>query len=89
MSVVFGAEGVRVTKLWKKLYRQRWSIERLFRSVKHSRNLDQHRFRGMRKVELHATLSLLAYSATVVGPSERRRCPQNTTHARIGVLMSS
>ena len=56
----------RASSLWKKLYRQRWSIERLFRSLKHSRNLDQHCFRGMRKVLLHATLSMLTYSATAL-----------------------
>ncbi len=56
----------RPSPLWKKLYRQRWSIERLFRSLKHSRNLEQHCFRGIGKVLLHATLSVLTYSATVL-----------------------
>ena len=56
----------RASPLWKKLYKTRWSIERLFRSLKHSRNLEQHCFRGMRKVLLHATLSMLTYSATAL-----------------------
>ena len=56
----------RASPLWRRLYRKRWSIERMFRSLKHSRNLDQHCFRGMRKVLLHSTLSMLTYSATAL-----------------------
>ena len=56
----------RASPLWKKLYKRRWSVERVFRSLKHSRNLDQHCFRGMRKVLLHSTLSMLTYSATAL-----------------------
>ena len=56
----------RASPLWKKLYKMRWSIERVFRSMKHSRNLDQHCFRGMRKVLLHSTLSALTYTATAL-----------------------
>ena len=56
----------RATPLWKKLYKMRWSIERVFGSAKRSRNLDQHCFRGMRKNLLHATLSMLTYSATAL-----------------------
>ena len=56
----------RASPLWKKLYKTRWSIERLFGSLKRSRNLGQHCFRGMRKVLLHSTLSMLTYSATAL-----------------------
>ncbi len=68
----------RASPLWKKLYKMRWSIERLFGSAKRSRNLDQHCFRGMRKNLLHATLSMLTYSATAlarlnVGDGKRMR----------------
>ena len=56
----------RATPAWKKLYKMRWSIERLFSSLKRSRNLDLHCFREMRKVLLHATLSTLTYSATAL-----------------------
>lgn len=56
----------RASPLWKRLYRKRWSIERIFRSLKHSRNLEQHCFRGMKNVALHATLSVLTYSATAL-----------------------
>ena len=66
----------RASPLWKALYKKRMGIERIFRSLKHSRLLEQHCFRGMRKNLLHATLSLLTYSATALARLEagdRRR----------------
>ena len=56
----------RASPLWKRLYKLRWHVERLFRSVKHSRLLETHCFRGWKKNILHATLSMLTYSATVL-----------------------
>lgn len=56
----------RASPLWKSLYKKRMGIERIFRSLKHSRNLDRHCFRGLRKNTLHATLSILTYSATAL-----------------------
>lgn len=57
---------VRTTRRWKRLYKRRTIIERGFRSLKHSRLLNQHQFRGMAKVRLNATLGLLAYCATML-----------------------
>ena len=54
----------RSSKLWKKLYQQRMSIERIFRSLKHSRGLEGHTARGLRKITLQAIMSLLTYQAT-------------------------
>ena len=56
----------RFTDAWKRLYRQRMSIERIYRSLKHSRGLEGHCVRGLRKISLHATLSALTYQATVL-----------------------
>lgn len=56
----------RFTDAWKRLYRQRMSIERIYRSLKHSRGLEGHCVRGMRKIMLHATLSVLTYQATAL-----------------------
>ena len=56
----------RFTDAWKRLYRQRMSIERIYRSLKHSRGLEGHCVRGLRKITLHATLSVLTYQATVL-----------------------
>ena len=51
---------------WVSHYNKRTTIERTFRSMKHSRNLEEHRYLTMAKVELHATLSLLTYQATML-----------------------
>ena len=57
---------VRTTRLWKKLYRMRSVIERLFRSLKQSRWLSGHQYRGLEKVRLHASLALLTYSTMML-----------------------
>ena len=56
----------RFTDAWKRLYRQRMSIERIYRSLKHSRGVEGHCVRGMRKITLHATLTVLTYQATAL-----------------------
>ena len=56
----------RFTDAWKRLYRQRMSIERIYRSLKHSRGLEGHCVRGLRKITLHATLSALTFQATAL-----------------------
>ena len=42
------------------------SIERIFRSLKHSRGLQGHCARGLRKIALQATMSVLTFQATVL-----------------------
>ncbi len=56
----------RTTRRWKRRYKQRTTVERAFRSLKHSRLLDQHQFQGLAKVRLHASLALLTYCATML-----------------------
>ena len=51
---------------WNRLYSLRMSIERIFRSLKHSRGLEGHCARGLRKITLLATLSVLTFQATVL-----------------------
>ena len=51
---------------WAWYYAKRWSIERIFRSLKHSRGLEGHHVRGLAKIRLLASLSLLTYQATVL-----------------------
>ena len=54
----------RSSKAWRRLYRMRMSVERVFRSLKHSRGLEGHCFRGMPKILLHSTLSVLTFLMT-------------------------
>ena len=56
----------RASKWWRGLYRQRTTIERWFNSIKASRLLTLHRYRGRRKIALHAALSTLTYLATML-----------------------
>ena len=51
---------------WKEHYSKRMCIERVFRSLKHSRGLEGHMVRGLAKIRLLASLSLLTYQATVL-----------------------
>ena len=51
---------------WKALYRLRWSVERVFKSLKESRRLEGHYIRGLRRIALHASMSTLVYTATAL-----------------------
>ena len=51
---------------WKRLYRMRQSVERLFKTLKESRRLASHCSRGLAKVSLHAAMSMLAFQTTVL-----------------------
>ena len=51
---------------WKRLYRMRQSVERLFKSLKQSRRLASHCSRGRVKIALHAAMSVLAFQATAL-----------------------
>ena len=56
----------RHTAEWKRLYALRWSIERGFCILKHSRGLEGHRVRGKEGMELLADLSVLTYLPTAL-----------------------
>ena len=51
---------------WKALYRLRWSVERVFKSLKESRRLEGHYIRGLRRIALLAAMSTLVYTATAL-----------------------
>ena len=60
------------------------SIERAFRSLKHSRLLNQHQYLKREKIEMHVNMSALTYLATMLarvqaGDMERIR------HMNVGV----
>ena len=56
----------RASEEWSTHYSKRMDIERVFRSLKHSRGLEGHRWRGMVKVRLLAVLSMLTFCMTVL-----------------------
>ena len=51
---------------WKRLYKFRQSIERIFKSVKESLRLERHYIRGLNKIALHSSMSALAYTAAAL-----------------------
>ena len=56
----------RHTETWKNLYKMRWAIERMFKSMKESRRLEQHCIRGLRRISAHSLMSTLTFQATAL-----------------------
>ena len=56
----------RASPEWKELYNRRQVIERMFGSLKRSRLLNRHQYLARRKVEVHITMSVLTYLATML-----------------------
>ena len=56
----------RNSRKWKALYRKRWAVEQLFKTLKQSRRLESHCLRGLRHVRLHALMSTLTFQATAL-----------------------
>ena len=44
----------------------RQSVERVFKSLKESRRLERHCYRGLAKITLHCLMSLVAFNATAL-----------------------
>ena len=70
---------------WKSLYRLRWSIERLFSSLKRSRGLESHSYWDRDNIYLHATTSLLTWQATALA---RARAGDKKHLRRMGVRLA-
>lgn len=56
----------RNSRRWRRYYRKRQAVERLFKSMKESRRLERHRTRGLRHVRLHALMSTLTFQITAL-----------------------
>ncbi len=56
----------RSSRRWRRLYRRRPIIERMFSSLKRSRLLADCRHLGIAKTRLHVSLSMIAYAATML-----------------------
>ena len=67
----------RASKTWKALYRGRAAVEREFGRLKHEWGLLPLRRRGLRRVELHADLTVLAKLATALATPTTTR-PKGT-----------
>lgn len=56
----------RSSRRWRRLYRRRPIIERMFSSLKRSRLLADCQHLGIAKTRLHVSLSMIAYAATMM-----------------------
>lgn len=56
----------RASQEWKTLYRKRYTVERVFKSLKQSRRLEKHHIRGLKRITLHCTMAVLAFQATAL-----------------------
>ena len=63
---VMGGRTWRGSREWWRLYHKRWSVERVFKSLKESRRLDEHCIRGLKQITLHASMSVLVYQANAI-----------------------
>ena len=63
---LFGGSVRRGSAEWKKTYRKRWSVERVFSRWKVEGRLNDHRFRQSETIRLHAMLQMLALQATIL-----------------------
>ena len=57
---------------WKNLYRQRYSIERGFKSMKQGRSLEHHTVRRLRRIHMHILMSVFTAQITVLANIENR-----------------
>lgn len=59
----FGYNITRGSEEWQELYHKRTAIERVNSRLKDKRRLDSHCFRGLEKINLHCTFSVLVMNA--------------------------
>lgn len=65
----------RETKKWRRLYRRRTAVERVFGRLKGHLLLDALRVRGLAKVRVRLTLSLVVMLAAALGMAQQQRWP--------------
>lgn len=65
----------RETKKWRRLYRRRTAVERVFGRLKGHLLLDALRVRGLAKVRVRLTLSLVVLLAAALGMAQQHRWP--------------
>ena len=63
---VLGGYTRRGSAEWKAKYKKRWSVERVFKSQKESRRLEDHFVRGLKNITLHCLMSTLSFQASAL-----------------------
>ncbi len=65
----------RASDQWKSIYRERYGVERPFKSMKQHRRLEHHTTRGEKKIHMHILLSTLLFLVTIAVNLENRPFP--------------
>jgi hypothetical protein len=78
----FGYRIHRGTEEFEKIYRKRVATERVNSRLKDKRRLDSHCFRGLNKIDLHCTLSLIAMNAMALAKVKSGRLSEMRVTAR-------
>ncbi len=63
---MFGGNVRRGSDEWDLAYRKRWSVERVFSRWKVEGRLNDHRFRQMASIRLHAMFQMLALQVVIL-----------------------
>lgn len=66
----FGYRISRSSDAWRELYHKRTAIERVNSRLKDKRRLDSHCFRGLEKIDLHCTFSVIVMNAMALAKAE-------------------
>lgn len=66
----FGYHMTRDSEEWRELYHKRTAIERVNSRLKDKRRLDSHCFRGLQKIDLHCTFSVIVMNAMALAKAE-------------------
>ena len=61
-----GGRVSRASKEWDELYSKRWEVERYFSLLKNNGWVENHRLRGLARVDLHITLGVLMFQAAAL-----------------------
>jgi len=64
-----------LTQDWRRFYRRRTAVERVFGRLKGHLLLDALRVRGLPKVQVRITLSLVVMLAAALSMAQRQRWP--------------
>jgi hypothetical protein len=78
----FGYRIKRGTEEFTSIYRKRVAVERVNSRLKDKRRLDSHCFRGLDKMNLHCTLSVLSMNAMALAKIKAGKLDEIRTTAR-------
>ena len=77
--------GGRISPEWNRLYDRRWEVEQYFALLKDNHWIEDHRFRGFPRVELHIMLGILMFQTMALD----RMLEQGIEASRVGMFRAA